>query len=381
MSWLTSEQALDALGTKPQSLYASVSRGRIRTKADPDDPRRRLYYGDDVERLAGRGAGRRRTETIASEAIRWGDPVLASAITAVTGGRLYYRGRDAVTLAETAGLEEVAALLWEAPVAAFSTPPLSGRTPGALGPAFALLAARAATDPPATRQPPDSLTADAATIVGGLAGALGAMAGDAPVHRRLASAWRRPETAGLLRRALVLLADHELNASAFAARVTASTGASLAASALSGLATLSGPLHGGAAAAVTGLAQRILRDGGAELARDWAGGRALPGFGHRLYPEGDIRAAALLPLFPLPPAFAALARIGSELSGEEPNVDFALAALAAAFDLPPEAPLQLFALARSTGWLAHALEQISTGTLIRPRALYVGNSPEAGDQV
>ena len=60
MSWLTSEQALDALGTKPQSLYASVSRGRIRTKADPDDPRRRLYYGDDVDRLAGRGPARDR---------------------------------------------------------------------------------------------------------------------------------------------------------------------------------------------------------------------------------------------------------------------------------------------------------------------------------
>ena len=376
-SWLSSADALAALGTKPQSLYASVSRGRIRTKPDPADPRRRLYHRDDIERLAGHRPGRRRAETVAAEAIRWGDPVLPSAITSIAGGRLFYRGRDAAALADGASLEEVAALLWEGPVPAFPTiaVPEEGSP---LRRAFVALAERAAAEPPALDREASALRADAAAVVGALAGAVGARPGEALLHRRLAAAWRRPEAAGLLRQALVLLADHELNASAFAARVTVSTGASLSAAALSGLATLTGPRHGGAAGAVATLARSIERDGPAAIARTWAARQQpLAGFGHRLYPDGDPRARALLPGFPLPPAYAALAALGRELSGEEPNIDFALAALSAAYDLPADAPLLLFALARSVGWLAHALEQLAAGTPIRPRATYVGPPPAA----
>jgi citrate synthase len=197
-----------------------------------------------------------------------------------------------------------------------------------------------------------------------------------PLHRRFASVWRRPEAAQLLRRTLVLLADHELNASTFAARITASTGAPLAGAVLAGLATLAGPLHGNAYLAVAALAADAAREGAGAAARAWlARGQPLPGFGHRLYPAGDPRAEALLTLFPLPPAYAALATIGQELAGEPPNIDFALTALAAAFNLPADAPFTLFAVARSTGWLAHALEQAAMGTPIRPRAAYVGLPP------
>ncbi|TBF80529.1 citrate synthase, partial [Rhizobium leguminosarum] len=112
ISWLTAEEALRALKTKPQTLYANVSRGRIRAKADPADPRRSLYQAADVQRLAERHAGRRRTETVAAEAIRWGDPVLSSAISTIIGGRLFYRGKDAAGFADVATLEQTAALLW-----------------------------------------------------------------------------------------------------------------------------------------------------------------------------------------------------------------------------------------------------------------------------
>jgi citrate synthase len=172
---------------------------------------------------------------------------------------------------------------------------------------------------------------------------------------------------------LVLTADHELNASTFAARVTVSTGASLAAGALAGLATLSGPLHGRASAGVVELIEAARRDRMEVVVRDWlAQGRPISGFGHPLYPAGDVRAAALLQRFALPADYVALHEVVRELVGEPPNIDFALAALMQAYGLPDDAPLILFALARTVGWLAHALEQVSTGHLIRPRARYVG---------
>ena len=75
MSWITAEQALAQLGTKPQTLYANVSRGRISARSDPNDPRRSLYRQDDVERLAARQKGRRPARTVAAETIAWGEPV------------------------------------------------------------------------------------------------------------------------------------------------------------------------------------------------------------------------------------------------------------------------------------------------------------------
>jgi hypothetical protein len=178
--------------------------------------------------------------------------------------------------------------------------------------------------------------------------------------------------------ALVLLADHELNASTFAARVTASTGASVAACLLTGLSTLTGPLHGGASAAVQALMRNAAAIGTDAAVREWlAHDRPLAAFGHPLYPNGDVRCHALLEGIGLPPAFEELRDVGSRLLGEAVNIDFALAALAAVHKLPPGAPLTLFALARTVGWTAHVLEQQATGQLIRPRARYTGPGPGA----
>src|ERR1700723_3130394 len=90
MKWLTAEQALKFLGVRPQTLYANVSRGRIRAKPDPADPRRSLYNSEDVKRLASRHRGRRTVAAIATGTIGWGDPVLPSGISTVAGGRLWY---------------------------------------------------------------------------------------------------------------------------------------------------------------------------------------------------------------------------------------------------------------------------------------------------
>lgn len=367
--WLTAEEALARLGSKPQSLYANVSRGRIRAKPDPTDKRRSLYQSEDVDRLAARARGRRSAQAVASGTMSWGEPVLPSAISTVSGGRLYYRGRDAAVLADTATLEDIVTLLW---VGEWE---LSRHTPvetPSFEAALAALAEMTAHARPSAGPGVRALRAEAGRVLGCVAAAL--IGGEGQLHQRLARHFQRPEAADDLRRTLILLADHELNASTFAVRITVSTGASLAAGALSGFAALSGPRHGSAPLEIMGLADDVR---GSEAAlRDWLGeGRVIPGFGHRLYPGGDIRARALLAQLDLTPPYRALARAGEKLGGEPPNVDFALAALTATYGLPRTGPMTIFALARTVGWVAHMLEQAETGHLIRPRAIYVGTPP------
>ena len=377
--WLTASEALSRLGSKPQSLYASVSRGRIRAKSDPVDSRKSLYSAEDVDRLAARSRGRRSATSVAAEAINWGDPVLPSAISTVSRGRLYYRGRDACVLSRTATLEQTADLLWGAPLDA--EPTRAGPANPGVTAAFTSLAELAAISPPSLGRSPIVLRRDAARVLATVADAL-LGSGTGPIHLRLAIRFARPDAADTLRRALVLLADHELNASTFAARVTVSTGASIAAGALSGLAALNGPLHGVASSAVIALAHDIGADpAGVESAlRHWLGeGRVVPGFGHRLYPFGDPRAAELLRAFDIPAGYRALLDAADAVVGDYPSVDFALAALTDAYDLPSDAPFTLFALARTVGWLAHMQEQVTSTSIIRPRARYIGVSLETAD--
>lgn len=376
MSWLTAEQALEKLGTKPQTLYANVSRGRIRAKPDATDSRRSLYNAADVTRLAERHAGRRRAETVAADAIQWGDPVLPSAISTILDGRLYYRGRDAAVWADHATLEETATLLWNSGPIAVAPGEVLKEAPS-LERAFVLLAQRVTHDLPTLGRSPKVLKAEAQSILSTVAGALAPGATALPLHRRLATIWCRPDAANCIRCALVLLADHELNASTFATRVTVSSGATLSAAVLSGLSTLTGPRHGGAWQGVASLIEDVNAFGAsAAIHRALTQGRSLPAFGHPLYPDGDIRAKVLISQFALPPSYVELATAGWEIIGEAVNIDFALTAMTAAFGLPANTPLVIFALARTVGWLAHAMEQVESGHLIRPRARYTGPSIE-----
>ncbi|MDP2259308.1 MAG: citrate synthase family protein [Caulobacter sp.] len=375
--WLTAEEAMAQLGIRPQTLYAYVSRGRIEARPDPEDPRRSRYRLADIGRLAERKQRGRKAAQVAAGAIAWGEPVLDSAITTVAHGRLFYRGRDAVELAGHASLEATARLLRGGDGAALKgvarTPPPEGESIRAR--LFTALSERAGIDPPARGRAPLALAAEAAGLLDLVADAAAGRIEHGQIHLRLAQAWGRPEAADALRQALVLLADHELNASTFAARVTASTGASLAAAALAGLAALSGPLHGGIAGRVRNLVEESGRIGPqAAVAGRIARAGPIPGFGHPLYPEGDPRAAALLAAFDLPPTYARLKLAVEAATGEAANIDFLLTAVAERFGLPDDAPFALFAVARTAGWLAHAVEQLQTGALIRPRARYTGPS-------
>jgi len=302
----------------------------------------------------------------------------------VAGGRLFYRGRDAIRLAESETLESVARLLRGGHGAALKRTdrPQPPRHRDMRTRAYLALAARAGSDPPARGRHPLALAVEAATLLDVLTDAVAGEVGGGAIHNRLALAWGvgpGGPAADLIRRMLVLVADHELNASAFAARVAASTGASLAACALAGLATLSGPRHGGATAAVRTFAAEAAQLGPRQaIANRLVEDRALPGFGHMLYPDGDPRAAALLDRFAPPADLQALREAVAAATGLAPNVDFALMAACEALRLPADAPFALFSVARCAGWIAHAIEQGQADTLIRPRARYVGPEPEFG---
>jgi citrate synthase len=178
----------------------------------------------------------------------------------------------------------------------------------------------------------------------------------------------------------VLLADHELNASAFTVRCAASTGLNLYDAMIAGLVALKGPKHGGAGVLAAQLVRTLVDGDVAPVIRERVAlGERFAGFGHGVYKHGDPRARALL---------AALTRSGAaekltreiperiaEATGEFVNIDYALAVLVHTLGLPPGNELVLFAMARTVGWIAHASEQLQHGGLIRPRARYIGPAP------
>jgi len=376
------DEVCKRLGVRPQTIYAYVSRGKLEVMSDPADTRRSLYRAEDVASLARRKEAGRKHETLATNTLFGAEPSIPTALSTFVRERLYYRGQDAVSLARSASIEEVAQLLWNAEHAVdFSSPARVGK-PGRMA-AFKALAELAATGHSTHGRMTRVLHAECQSLVGQLANAFGAQPGQQPLHLRFAQGWKQsPQVADLLRTAMVLLVDHELTSSAFAARIAASTGASLPACLLSGLSTLSGPLHGDASGRVKALFNEVERQGEDQvIAHYLSTGLPLAGFGHHLYPEGDPRAAALLALFDPPEAIARFIEKATRLTGLQPNIDVALAALVTHYGLPDDAAFGMFATARSIGLLAHSLEQLGVGQVIRPRGRYVGTMPErAGER-
>lgn len=367
-------EACRQLGVRQQTLYAYTSRGKLEAMADPADSRRSLYRAEDVARLAQRKQAGRKRETLASQALSGVEPSIPTALSTFHRGGLFYRGQDAVALAQQSDLEQVAQLLWASEgridfsVEAGKTP-LPGRAA-----AFSALGVLAAQGLSTRGRSDRVLHEEGQRLVGQLALALGAQRSVRPLHERLAKGWKQSAAvADLLRVALVLLVDHELTSSAFATRIAASTGASLPACLLAGLCTLSGPLHGDASGQIQGHLAEVERLGAdAVVQRHLAMGLPLAGFGHHLYPDGDPRARALLALFEPPPHIARFIAQGSALTGLPPNVDMALAALVAHLQLPVDASFGLIAIARSVGLLAHCFEQLAVKQSIRPRGRYMG---------
>jgi citrate synthase len=384
---LTAREAADRLGIKLDTLYAYVSRGRLRSITVPGS-RERRYRMADIEGLRGPRSGDRPARNTDAEAMM---PTVSSSICLIENGRLYYRGKDAIGLADRASLEEVAELLWGAEEASGPLDTDRAEAPGYEIPAAGLiercqirLAILADTDLLALDLTRAGVIRTGRRILRELAAGIAPPASLAePVHRQLAAAWGLNEAGrDILRRCLVLIADHEFNASTFVARCVASTGATPYAVVAAALNALSGRRHGGAAARAEALFAEIAGSGDPMpvMASRLARGEHLPGFGQFLYPGGDPRAKAILDAVAAAPEAHKLVNAavlaGTRLTGRLPNVDFALAAAAAALQLPRNAALAIFVIGRTVGWIAHALEQYEIGTLIRPRARYLGLRPE-----
>src|ERR1700724_1526831 len=419
-TYLTAAEAAAALGVRLPTLYAYVSRGLLRSEPVAGG-RGRRYPAADVEAPRQRPATRRDPPRAVRQALDWGAPVLDSALTLIAGGRLFYRGEDAVELARRGeSLERVAALLCLGRLDA----PLPAPAPWRLAVLPRLEPELAASRawrpfqrmqvwlPLATAEDPGAYDLRPAAVVAAGAWLLPLLAmlaagttrglGDAPAAPErmraaavLAHAWGPAESAAtdaddaaelarLLDLALVLSADHELNVSAFTARCVASAGAPPQAAVAAGLEALGGVRHGGQAERVEALLAELAAPAAGKAIRHRLGarlrrGEEIPGFGHRLYPEGDPRARLLLDVAaarrPVPPVAELAAEVAAaafDLLHERPNLDFGLVTLARALGLPAGAPMALFAVGRSAGWIAHVLEQIADGRLIRPRARYIG---------
>jgi len=419
-TYLSAAEAARRLGVKPATLYAYVSRGLLsRDKAE--DGKSSRFDSDEIERLARRGRPRRPAGAV--------DITVESAITEITGDSLRFRGLDVTLLAVRRTFEEVAELLWtgEFPPSPAGGPPwratpaalASGRAAQAGLPARTrplerlqvIVPAMAATDPLRLQLDQPAVFAAARALIAGMVDCLPPPAATSnrpespptpsapstsqalsapdnsavPIAERLWSRLceRRPAP-GLLQAlsaALVLLADHELAASTLAARAAASVRADPYAVVGTGLGAMSGALHGGASLGVeTLMAAAHGRDDVprvvGELLRR---GEKVPGFGHFIYRGGDPRAILLLDLVrraaPKSGQLAIAEAIATEVrqkSLPEPNIDFAVATLARVAGMVTGSAEAIFAVSRTAGWIAHALEAYDARAPLRPRAVYVG---------
>jgi citrate synthase len=404
---MTAREAAAFLEVKLPTLYAYASRGLVRS-VPAGKGRARQYLKADLERLRARRDARSGHGPVAANALQWGEPVLDSAITAIsTENGPVYRGHAAVELARSdTPFESVAELLWTGqlpdrpaewiaqdfpmsvagfrrllpddltPLAALSVvvPLLASWDPGrfavgseAIAPRARILLRRLAAalalgrDKEAFRE-----AFEGGSVAEAVAAALGSSAG--------------AEGVGAINRALVLCADHELNASAFAARVAASTGADIYACVGAALSALSGPRHGGAASRVEALVTEIGRPEDVERVVNERASRGEPveGFGHPLYPQGDPRGQMLVELArevaprsrPVRTCLALVEAMEGRGRGGA-TIDVGLVALSAALGLRAGSAVGVFAVGRCAGWVAHAREQYEAGYVVRPRARYL----------
>ena len=405
---LSAEQVASRLGVQLKTVYVYVSRGLLQ-RTLTDDGRKSLFEPQQVEQLARRGRPRQGSRPVGSI-----DVSIATSITAIHSDRLLFRGHDVRTLCEQP-FEHTAELLWSGELVTQVAWPARGDVRAiALGAAlpldspaterFAVVAAALACHTPLRVDlQPSAVMRHARLLLATFVDCLPRLprtprppltAGSEPrpsrrtPNRLAVRLWPRlsvlpASTARVacLDTALCLLADHELATSTLAARVAASTRADPCSVVLCGLGAVSGPLHGKAALEAHQLLLDAQQTGAPEraVARTLAQRGRLIGFGHPVYRGADPRAQCLLErVMPLAKrreraTVEAVLTAAATSVEHPPNVDFALAAFAFLLHMPLGATEAVFAIARTAGWIAHALEEYAEPPLrFRARALYVG---------
>ena len=396
---LTAKEAADMLNISLPTLYSYVSRKMIRSVEADSKRRTKKYLRSDVERLLNRKLLREKPELATKTALDWGEPILESAITKIENGRFYYRGRDACELALSANFESICHLLWLGEWAEQPEPIEVQTLPSAWLNLLAQQHSLRLIDQFQTVLPLVG-TADVAgydlsktavsktgrRILGTYLALLGhnqPKPTEMTIAQFLNTIWAPncPNIDSLINMALVLCADHELNVSAFTARTVASARSTPYTAVNAGLSALTGSLHGGHTERVEALVREVQFSQSPQraIAERLRRGDEIPGFFHKLYPNGDPRATLFLTAikkqFPDSEVVQLIDGVITavyQAIGVHPTIDFGLVALALAAEFPNGTPLALFALSRTAGWIGHIIEQYEQKQLIRPRARYVG---------
>jgi citrate synthase len=394
---MTAQEAAARLGVKRATLYAYVSRGLLEShtldgKTSTFDPRQ-------IERLQGRRRGARTSAV---------DTPVVSAITRIVGSTISYRGHAVDDLVhQRVPFEAVADLLWTGVLD--PSPPAERWSPDhtslvglrvmqatfprdspILDRLRATTAWVSATDPLRGDLQHRSIVRAARPLLVSLVEALPRTGTAATADRALLAdrLWPRltdqratVKWRHALNASLVLLADHDLAASTFAARVAASTRADVYSMVSAGLGPLGGALHGAASNALHEAFAMAAEIGAANAAAQLLQrSRDVGGFGHFLYPDGDPRTHTLLALVRDAAGDTRRAAGVDELIAllrdrleQEPNIDCALAAMSHLTRMRDDAGEAIFAISRTAGWVAHGLAELDERPLrFRPVSRWVG---------
>lgn len=399
-NYYSAREAAEKLQISRSSLYAYVSRGLIRSEAKVGHLRERLYLAADIDKLIQRKTVRKAPDEAALGALDWGLPVLDSAISQIQAGQIYYRGHELAECVRKFSLEETIALLWEQPDLSLC----SSDSVASLSQIFRLIQPLEQSlktqslswferlqvmTPWLASQDLHALDLSVTGVQRSseylllwiYALAVGSDVFKANASESLLEGFKEilptKSQRELLRVLMIVCADHELNVSAFSARCVASARGTPHAALVAALAALSGGRHGGLSRRVESLfqtcEQAVSVQQGLKLWLQQAPG--LPGFGHKLYPEGDPRwlcvKDCLLRHFSDATGLGLIleiADLGTAYTELLPSLDFALVSAARLLAPQQYSALDWFALGRLPGWLAHIQEQYQQPELIRPRA-------------
>lgn len=391
---ISTDEAAALLGVKTETIYTYVSRGRLEPLRKPGVVAS-WFRREDVERLAGSRHSRRPDQSTRRATI-------ATAISDIDGKTCRYRGHEPTHLVGSYSFEQVAELLWTGTLpntARWESDgagiPISLGVQGAeellpLGCLRVSISMLAAADHLRFGRPPEALIVTGRHLITNMVATLPELGASPSDSSIAASLWARlspepptPEQLVALDTALIVIADHSVAPSTLAARIAASYGSDLYGCVEAGLAILAGAWHGGRAISAESMLEDIEKVGDAEVVvGELFRLGTIPCLGQPRYTTSDPRTTLIaeavevaMPGNATSQAFADVQRITRDRALPQPSVELALAVLARAFGFTKGASEAIFAVGRSAGWVAHAIEVYQGPSAGPPQFTYIGVDP------